>query len=970
MKKLSYLLMAASLLLLIACPGDVVDSKEAVLNRQLKSVISPEMMKTIKGMGMPIHYGTNPPDVEGTYLADDQTMKKSNIEDDDPPGTKYKDEVLTISDQDNDNFTAKLKLETESYSNTYSMIISGKGDDFTLYASTKVFFDDNTSGNAVVIYSGTIKDGELHDLHNGMFITDEEYFGMGQIYYEADGIAERIGGGGGESVLSATVGTNGGKLKGNTIEIEIPSGCLSGNTKMELKKQTGNNVFGKSKASDYFTVTGLPADFSKPITIIVTPDKDAGESLLMAMGEESFVPSLNKKTVNYSFVESTLKDGKYVFELNPSNPDNDAKGQKMDLTFGLVKDYVYTVSSTKSSGSGSKFKIYYNKYHVREYEAEKFEKYLNDAYEQLVKMGFSFSKRTNWPVKVNLNSSQGSNVSTLGLFTPSKFGNNYGSLTFYFDNMPNEALMKSTAGHELFHLVQALYDSRWAYTKAVWPGPFYWFDEATATWFEEVMAGEGYESITRKENDIQPLRGIYKGPKDNAQNYGYGMSAFVKLLVSQTDMTILSKMYQEVLNGAEDPVKVIDGLAPQSVSETYPYFLEQYIAKKIYPDFVPLHLLGGTEGEAIQRWDIASKDDTLKVFENSYPGISAKIFRVRLLYDGLKDDDMLKIETDNTVFSPKYVYRVKGEEFKLLDKGRAELNISGLKQMQKDKAIIVMIQANSAYIDEEVKTTFKVTSEKFITLTTTKSVGESIKLYIKSKSGSDVWIDLNNNGKKDKGEEADANGTKSYILGAKTIRIYGDVISLNCDKNQLTSVDVSGCTVLEQLGCSDNLLTSLDVSGSTALNRLICAYNQLTSLNISGCTALEDLMCFDNKLTSLNVSGFTALKKVYCYNNQLTSLNVSGCTALESLACYNNQLTTLNVNDCTALSGLWCANNNICEVRPAVFDKIGTVSYDIRYSYTYDRDQKKYVLVKDHGKGYWYSHEPGGGCHQPKPCNN
>ena len=115
MKKFSYLLMAASLLLLIACPGDVVDSKEAILNRQLKSVISPEMMKTIKGMGMPIHYGTNPPDVEGTYLADDQTMKKSNIEDDDPPGTKYKDEVLTISDQDNDNFTAKLKLETESF---------------------------------------------------------------------------------------------------------------------------------------------------------------------------------------------------------------------------------------------------------------------------------------------------------------------------------------------------------------------------------------------------------------------------------------------------------------------------------------------------------------------------------------------------------------------------------------------------------------------------------------------------------------------------------------------------------------------------------------------------------------------------------------------------------------------------------------------------------------------------------------
>ena len=326
MKKFSYLLMAASLLLLIACPGDVVDSKEAILNRQLKSVISPEMMKTIKGMGMPIHYGTNPPNVEGTYLADDQTMKKSNIEDDDPPGTKYKDEVLTISDQDNDNFTAKLKVETDSYSKTYSMVISGKGDDFNLYASRKIYFDDDTSVNGVIIYSGTIKDGELHDLYNGLFITEEPYNGLGQIYYEADGVAKKIGGE--ESVVSTTVGADGGTLKDNAIVVEVPSGSFTSNTKMELKKETSQNIFGTNKASDYYTVTGLPADFSKPITITLTPDKNAGENLLMAMGEEVFVPSSNKNKVSYSFVEPTLKEGKYVYELQPSKPDDDAKGKE------------------------------------------------------------------------------------------------------------------------------------------------------------------------------------------------------------------------------------------------------------------------------------------------------------------------------------------------------------------------------------------------------------------------------------------------------------------------------------------------------------------------------------------------------------------------------------------------------------------------------------------------------------------
>ena len=158
MKKFNYILLAVSLLLLTACLGDIVDSKEALLNKKLKSIISPEMMKIIRGEGMPVHYGTNPPNIEGTYLADEQTMKKSSFEDDDSPGTKYEDEVLTISEQDNEQFTATLKLETGSYSDTYSVVISGKEDKFTLYASTEILFDDNTGVNAVLLYSGRIQE--------------------------------------------------------------------------------------------------------------------------------------------------------------------------------------------------------------------------------------------------------------------------------------------------------------------------------------------------------------------------------------------------------------------------------------------------------------------------------------------------------------------------------------------------------------------------------------------------------------------------------------------------------------------------------------------------------------------------------------------------------------------------------------------------------------------------------------------
>ena len=53
--------------------------------------------------------------------------------------------------------------------------------------------------------------------------------------------------------------------------------------------------------------------------------------------------------------------------------------------------------------------------------------------------------------------------------------------------------------------------------------------------------------------------------------------------------------------------------------------------------------------------------------------------------------------------------------------------------------------------------------------------------------------------------------------------------------------------------------------------KLFCNENQLTSLNVQGCTALQGLHCNDNQLTSLNAQGLTVLQRLLCYNNQLTA---------------------------------------------------------------------------------------------------
>ncbi len=144
-----------------------------------------------------------------------------------------------------------------------------------------------------------------------------------------------------------------------------------------------------------------------------------------------------------------------------------------------------------------------------------------------------------------------------------------------------------------------------------------------------------------------------------------------------------------------------------------------------------------------------------------------------------------------------------------------------------------------------------------------------------------------------------------------TITIKGNISGLYCWENNLTSLDVSGCTALTHLECDYNNLTSLNVSGCTALTELNCYGNELTSLDVSKNTELTDLRCRGNNLTSLDVSKNTALTYLECGYNNLTSLDVSKNTALTSLSCNSNNLTSLDVSKNTKLIDLRCYNNKL-----------------------------------------------------------
>ena len=150
-------------------------------------------------------------------------------------------------------------------------------------------------------------------------------------------------------------------------------------------------------------------------------------------------------------------------------------------------------------------------------------------------------------------------------------------------------------------------------------------------------------------------------------------------------------------------------------------------------------------------------------------------------------------------------------------------------------------------------------------------------------------------------------------VGVLTLGSNSVMKKLQCFQCNLYKLDVSGLTALEDLECGENSISSLTV-GSSALVTLHCENNQLTLLDLSRCPALKDLDCSHNSLGVLDVGGNPSLESLACGDNPLTGLDVSKNTALKELICYKCLLNGLDLTRNTALTLLDCESNNNVQV--------------------------------------------------------
>lgn len=205
-----------------------------------------------------------------------------------------------------------------------------------------------------------------------------------------------------------------------------------------------------------------------------------------------------------------------------------------------------------------------------------------------------------------------------------------------------------------------------------------------------------------------------------------------------------------------------------------------------------------------------------------------------------------------------------------------------------------------------------------------------------------IWVDLNNNGRKDNADEGwdasrvDPQDGLCYFSAPKqsdVIVVHGPATVLICSTNNIVSLNVSNNPALTKLAANDNNIGFIDLSANTNLEVINLNKNQLSKIDLAGLTKLVDLRVGGNKriakldltsiqhLHTLDVSE-TNIKNLAGANlGQIKSLNITSAPVLEIDLKQMPLLEVLSAGECNLgvldlsfnpkLTSLWAPYNQI-----------------------------------------------------------
>ncbi|MBU1698866.1 MAG: hypothetical protein KJ970_13695 [Candidatus Eisenbacteria bacterium] len=504
-------------------------------------------------------------------------------------------------------------------------------------------------------------------------------------------------------INSTTVGTDGGIINADELTLTIPAGAFSQTVEIIIYSSSDADVSMDDIATKVYSIEGLPDQYSTPIDVRIRHNGITNEQAYLILQEETYIPSLDSIFANNIYFEAVVAGDSLISQI-PAITTDLSKGTSLDAIYNTSRTKIYAIHDRiNHTTSGNHFNIVYSPNRDDATNITTLGQYLEDAYTKLQGIGFSCARRTTWPVQVHIEI-----LDAYGYHVPSRWGLNSSTLQFNSTYLSDQTAMKTTAIHEYFHLIHYLYDNRNFLSRATFAPPHHWFNEACAVWSEELVTNPQYMSETRSSfNAESPFTGLQAGSEADAEQHGYGMSAFIKYIANVYGQNVLVNIYDKLFAG-KHVVDAINQCINEMLFIDYNLFLQQYAHGQLYPDVGLPVIKMFAEGA----FEIASDADTLKTFSANSRELSGNIYSVKLDNPNFKDDTSLEISIDQelchiTVFQ----YPEPNSPFNVVAEGSRSCVVSDLKDLkaQNKHLLVMVVNGNLVKIPEYSPSTIDIT---------------------------------------------------------------------------------------------------------------------------------------------------------------------------------------------------------------------------------------------------------------------
>ena len=500
-----------------------------------------------------------------------------------------------------------------------------------------------------------------------------------------------------EELATAIIGPAGGDLVSDELILTVPDGAFDTDTNLTLYTTSAEGPFSESSVTATYRIDGLPESFSKALVIGVQYEGELTDRSVLGIGEPVFFPETDSLAVVYDLITAVDSSGFLWGSIPADLPDVAGKrtgfGNIMDGSEGKS---LHIKGATDYCEAFETF----NKHFLVTCPNRIKNKVLTstvvweNSYNMIEQMGFIHTP-VQIPVIVNKTSK-----------APNEFAHSFPwwkpiiflDEQFYdLDDWDENEYLLSGPGREVMHLILYANDPFYLQSDNKTPKPErFWLHAAVMSWIEgkiNFVVRDAYFDWQELFSSLKPFSTMNSVAL--SRYIGIARTVVIKYLAEQFGNECIVNLYSNEIGFGMDPLPSLIKVA-DTYEDTHIWwrdFVRYYLSPYYYQwtqdigGFWHVDIEKAKEAFPVACVDeIKTKNDTLFVYPVVPRDLSATVFAVRLMYNGLDEKSKVrfKVTPESTSEADKLsllVYAVNSERgrYQYLGDAAREFTVNDVK---------------------------------------------------------------------------------------------------------------------------------------------------------------------------------------------------------------------------------------------------------------------------------------------------